>query len=64
MKSNFSTPGFLWPLLTLICIVVILYGLNKSLRKTQWTKQKELKIFFRDNCYSSNMGCSAYCSFL
>lgn len=46
MKSNFSTPGFLWPLLTLICIVVILYGLNKSLRKTKWTKQRELKIFF------------------
>ena len=46
MKSNFSTPGFLWPLLTLICIVVILYGLNKSLRKTKWAKQRELKIFF------------------
>jgi hypothetical protein len=46
MKSNFSTPGFLWPLLTLICVVVILYGLNKALRKTGWAKQKGLKIFF------------------
>jgi hypothetical protein len=46
MKSDFSTPGFLWPLLTIICMGVILYGLNKALRKTQWAKQKELKIFF------------------
>ena len=46
MKSNFSTPGFLWPLLTLICVVAILYGLNKALRKTGWAKQRGLKIFF------------------
>jgi hypothetical protein len=46
MKSNFSTPGFLWPLLTLICIAVIAYGLILTLRKTTWTKQRDLKIFF------------------
>ena len=46
MKSNFSTPGFLWPLLALICISTVLYGLNKALRKTEWTKLKGQKIFF------------------
>ena len=46
MKSNFSTPGFLWPLLTLICTVVILYGLSKALKKSEWTRQRRLKIFF------------------
>jgi len=46
MKSNFSTPGFLWPLLALICIATILYGLNKTLRKTEWARLKGQKIFF------------------
>ncbi|MGE5107650.1 MAG: hypothetical protein ACM3H8_08900 [Sphingobacteriales bacterium] len=41
MKSNFSTPGFLWPLLTLICIIVIVYGLNKVIRKTGLAKSKK-----------------------
>ena len=45
MKSNFSSPGFLWPLLALICIVIILYGLNKALKKTEWTRLKGQKIF-------------------
>lgn len=46
MKNNFSTPGFLWPLLTLITISFILIGLYKSLYKTGWDKPKRLKIFF------------------
>lgn len=46
MKSNFSTPGFLWPLLALGCIAIILYGLYKALKKTEWTTLKGQKIFF------------------
>src|SRR3954447_13472397 len=46
MKSTFSTPGFLWPLLTLICTITILYGLNKTLNKTSWSKSKRLSLFF------------------
>lgn len=46
MKSNFSTPGFLWPLLSIICTGIILFGLGKTLSKTEWTKQRRLKIFF------------------
>jgi len=46
MKSDFSTPGFLWPLLTLICTIVILYGLNRALKKTEWATQRRQKIFF------------------
>jgi hypothetical protein len=45
MKSNFSTPGFLWPLLVLVCIAVILYGLHKTLTKTTWFKQKQRRVF-------------------
>lgn len=44
MKNNFSTPGFLWPLLSLTCIAVILYGLNKALKKTGWDRQKQRRI--------------------
>ena len=46
MKSNFSTPGFLWPLLTLICVVLILTGLNAALKRTGWEKNRRQKIFF------------------
>jgi hypothetical protein len=46
MKSTFSTPGFLWPLLTLICTITILYGLSKALNKTSWSKSKKLSLFF------------------
>ena len=46
MKSNFSTPGFLWPLLALICIAIILVGLYKALLKTEWSRLKRQKIFF------------------
>jgi len=46
MKNNFSTPGFLWPLLTLVCLVLILTGLRDMLKKTNWVKQSQNKIFF------------------
>jgi hypothetical protein len=46
MKSTFSTPGFLWPLLTLICTITVLYGLSKALNKTSWSKSKKLSLFF------------------
>ena len=46
MKDNFSTPGFLWPLLTLVCIVIILTGLRTVLKKTKWEKRNQNKILF------------------
>ncbi|HEV8270643.1 MAG TPA: hypothetical protein VGQ04_05015 [Chitinophagaceae bacterium] len=46
MKNNFSTPGFLWPLLTLVCLVLILTGLRVILKRTNWEKSMQNKIFF------------------
>ena len=46
MKNSFSTPGFLWPLLTLICLVFILAGLRAVLKKTNRAKNTQNKIFF------------------
>lgn len=46
MKNNFSTPGFLWPLLTLTCLILILTGLRSVLKKTTWDKPFQNKIFF------------------
>jgi hypothetical protein len=46
MKNNFSTPGFLWPLLTLACIALILTGSRVVLKRTNWEKNKQNKIFF------------------
>ena len=46
MKDNFSTPGFLWPLLTLVCLVMILTGLRAVLKKTKWGKSNQSKVFF------------------
>ena len=46
MKNNFSTPGFLWPLLTLVCLVMILTGLSDVLKKTKWGKSNQSKVFF------------------
>ncbi len=45
MKSTFSTPGFLWPLLTLCCTIIVLYGLSKALSKTSWSRSKKLNLF-------------------
>ena len=47
MKNNFSTPGFLWPLLTLACLVIILTGLRTVLKRANWEKNIQDKIFFR-----------------
>ena len=46
MKNNFSTPDFLWPLLTLLCLIIILTGLKAVLKKTNWEKSRQNKIFF------------------
>ena len=46
MESNFSTPSFLWPLLTLLCLVLISVGLNAALNRTDWEKRRRLKVFF------------------
>src|SRR5438045_2912239 len=46
MKNNFSTPGFLWPLLTLVCLIIILTGLRIVLKKTNWKKGMQNKFFF------------------
>jgi hypothetical protein len=46
MENNFSTPGFLWPLLTLVCLVIILTGLRAVLKRTTWEKNKQNKTFF------------------
>jgi len=46
MKNNFSTPGFLWPLLTLVCLILILTGLRAVLKKTNWERNTRNKIFF------------------
>jgi hypothetical protein len=45
MKEHFSSPGFLWPLLTLICVIILLTGLTKVLNKTELTRGQRLKIF-------------------
>jgi hypothetical protein len=46
MKNNFSTPGFLWPLLMLLCLIIILTGIKTVLKKTNWEKSRQDKIFF------------------
>lgn len=46
MKQPFSSPGFLWPLLTLICLIIILTGLYIILKRTAWEKTRRLKLFF------------------
>jgi len=46
MENNFSTPGFLWSLLTLLCLVIILTGLRNVLKKTKLEKGMQNKIFF------------------
>jgi len=46
MKNNFSIPAFAWLLLTSICVILILIGLNAALKKTGWEKRRQQKIFF------------------
>ena len=46
MKNNFLTPGFLWPLFTLVCIIFILTGLRAVLKRTNREKGMQNKIFF------------------
>ena len=46
MKNEFSTPAFLWPLLTLICVIVILLGLSKVLLRVAWSSSKRQRTIF------------------
>lgn len=46
MKNNFSTPGFLWPLLTLISVVIILAGLNAASKRAGSETGRRQKILF------------------
>ncbi len=46
MKQLFSSQGFLWILLALICFIIILTGLHAVLKRTGWEKSKKNKIFF------------------
>jgi len=42
--ENFSASGFLWILLTAVCIVIILYGLNSVVQMTEWDQKKKKKV--------------------
>lgn len=44
MKNNFSSPGFLWPLLTIICLAIISYGLQQALHRTSFDRRKKQRI--------------------
>ncbi|MBP9102406.1 MAG: hypothetical protein KBF82_00985 [Chitinophagaceae bacterium] len=46
MKQPFSSPGFLWILLALICLIIILTGLNSVLKRTGWDKPRKNKLLF------------------
>jgi len=46
MKNNFSISAFAWLLLSAICVMLILIGLNAALKKTDWEKNRQRKIFF------------------
>ncbi|MGZ3838579.1 MAG: hypothetical protein ACXVMS_16785 [Flavisolibacter sp.] len=41
MKQPFSTPGFLWPLLTLISLLSILAGMVKLIQKSKWSQRRK-----------------------
>lgn len=41
MKQSFSTPGFLWPLLTLICLLSILAGMMKVIQQSKWSQKRK-----------------------
>jgi hypothetical protein len=44
MKTNFYLPFFLWPLLTLFCLLIILYGLHQTLKQTKWATARKRKV--------------------
>ena len=46
MKQPFSSPGFLWILLALICLIIILTGLHAILKRTGWDKPRKNKLLF------------------
>ena len=47
MKNDLVIPAIAWIVLTLICVTVILIGLKAALKKTNWEKDKQRKLFQR-----------------
>ena len=45
MKSDFSIPGVLWPLLTFICLAFIIMGLYSALKRTGWSRSRRINIY-------------------
>lgn len=41
MKQPFSTPGFLWPLLTLLSLLIMLFGFTTIIKRTGWEKYQK-----------------------
>ena len=46
MKNDLSAPALAWLLLTAICILLILIGLNAALKRSGLEKSRQQKIFF------------------
>jgi hypothetical protein len=46
MKNSFLIPGLLWLLLSLACILVIIYGLKKVLQRSTREEAKRQRILF------------------
>jgi hypothetical protein len=46
MNRQFSTLAFLWPLLALVCLLIIFTGLKRVLQKTGWEQGRQQKIFY------------------
>ena len=42
--ENFSVQGFLWIPLTIICLGIILYGLNSVVQRSEWDQPKKMKV--------------------
>lgn len=45
MNNSFSAPAFAWLLLTAACVILILAGLKAALKRTNWEKSRQQKIF-------------------
>ena len=53
MENKFSVPALLWIMLSLACIMVILYGLSKTLKKTNWAEARQKKILLGTTLFIS-----------
>ena len=45
MEPQFSTPGFLWPLLSLVCLLFLFRGLYAALLRTNCPKSRGILVF-------------------